>query len=223
MAECELWATTQGGYPAVPASAASGQEPPWTFFAQIEDALGKDAEPDPAFFIESWTAGLAAAAESFLKRQQRKNREPDPQPPLKLDSFMPFLTVENVGCGEEPEPAAVPAFRLTTGHIVRWPPLREEVEAAAEYVPGPRPEAASSDESSWSPEAGDPLTLERACRLLGVTATATREQIKAAYRHMAGRCHPDRLGRKSEQERQTATKRMASINEAYRLLSNGLV
>ena len=112
MAECELWATTQGGYPAVPASAASGQEPPWTFFAQIEDALGKDAEPDPAFFIESWTAGLAAAAESFLKRQQRKNREPDPQPPLKLDSFMPFLTVENVGCGEEPEPAAVPAFRV---------------------------------------------------------------------------------------------------------------
>ncbi len=65
-----------------------------------------------------------------------------------------------------------------------------------------------------------PLTFPAACRLLGVAATSTREQIKAAYRKMAGRYHPDRLETAGSVDPQLATDRMASINEAYRLLCN---
>jgi len=63
-----------------------------------------------------------------------------------------------------------------------------------------------------------PLTPEDACRLLGVAATSTRQQVKSAYRQLVRRYHPDRLEHSSEQEQRIATDRMTSINEAYRLL-----
>jgi DnaJ-class molecular chaperone len=60
---------------------------------------------------------------------------------------------------------------------------------------------------------------QRARLLLGVAATSTREQIKAAYRRMASQCHPDRL---REELRRQATDQMAEINEAYSLLCDCL-
>jgi DnaJ-domain-containing protein 1 len=63
-----------------------------------------------------------------------------------------------------------------------------------------------------------PVTLEGARALLGVTAGSTRDQIKAAYRQLAGRHHPDRHAAQGDGERRVATERMAAINEAYRLL-----
>jgi DnaJ-class molecular chaperone len=65
------------------------------------------------------------------------------------------------------------------------------------------------------------MTPRRACRLLGVSANSSGEQIKAAYRRMASQWHPDRLARGSEHERQMATEQMAAINEAYSLLRSG--
>jgi hypothetical protein len=66
-----------------------------------------------------------------------------------------------------------------------------------------------------------PLSLDRARRLLGVAANSTRDQIRAAYRQLAGRYHPDRHATQGDQQRRFATERMASINEAYRLLCAG--
>ena len=66
------------------------------------------------------------------------------------------------------------------------------------------------------------MTQDRACQLLGVTATSTQKQIKAAYRRKVSQWHPDRLENRTNEVRQLATKQMAMINEAYRLLRNGL-
>jgi DnaJ-class molecular chaperone len=66
------------------------------------------------------------------------------------------------------------------------------------------------------------MTKELACRLLGVIAPSTRKQIKAAYRRMVSQWHPDRLELASEEVRQMANERMATINEAYHLLLSGL-
>ncbi len=63
-----------------------------------------------------------------------------------------------------------------------------------------------------------PMTLEGARLLLGVTASSTRDQIKAAYRQLAGRHHPDRYAAQGDRERRLATDRMTAINEAYRIL-----
>jgi DnaJ family protein C protein 3 len=62
------------------------------------------------------------------------------------------------------------------------------------------------------------MSLGRAMRLLGLTAASTREQVRAAYRRMAGEWHPDRVAGRAEGVRRAATEQMAEINEAYRVL-----
>jgi DnaJ-class molecular chaperone len=62
------------------------------------------------------------------------------------------------------------------------------------------------------------MTECRAREILGVTATSTRRQIKAAYRQMVSSWHPDRLECRTEEVRQFATAKMVAINAAYRLL-----
>lgn len=163
------------------------------FLAQIEQVLGEETEPDTAFFVDSWTVGLAAASENFLRRQEeRKIRSQEASRPESFSPFTPFFV-----------------NRIEAAAEAAWP-LPEAK---------PHSEAEADDRHSVGAFAIEgPLTPETACRLLGVTATSTREQIKAAYRRMAGRYHPDRLTGRGAQEQKLASDRMASINEAYRLL-----
>ena len=55
---------------------------------------------------------------------------------------------------------------------------------------------------------------------MNIPATATREEIRAAYREMARRWHPDRF--MPGPERDWANERMADINAAYRACLSGL-
>ena len=55
---------------------------------------------------------------------------------------------------------------------------------------------------------------------MNIPATATREEIRAAYREMARRWHPDRF--LPGPERDWANEKMAKINAAYRSCLNGL-
>lgn len=56
--------------------------------------------------------------------------------------------------------------------------------------------------------------------VLNVPKTATKEEIRAAYRDMARRWHPDRF--MAGPERDWANEKMARINAAYRACLNGL-
>ena len=55
---------------------------------------------------------------------------------------------------------------------------------------------------------------------MNIPATATREEIRAAYREMARRWHPDRF--LPGPERDWANEKMAKINAAYRSCLSGL-
>jgi len=55
--------------------------------------------------------------------------------------------------------------------------------------------------------------------VLNVPATATQEEIRAAYRDLARRWHPDRF--MAGPERDWANEKMAAINAAYRACLNG--
>jgi curved DNA-binding protein CbpA len=66
------------------------------------------------------------------------------------------------------------------------------------------------------------MTVGRARRVLGLSAESTREQVRAAYRKMAGEWHPDRVAGRAEEVRQAATALMAEINEAYRVLREAM-
>ena len=187
--------------PRTAAPQPSGSETGAPFLAQIEQVLGVETEPDAEFFIDSWTVGVAAASESFLRRQELKSREH--QIP-KWDSFSSF-TPWFVPNAEAPADAA-------------WQLGERRLMADLLWV---------GDEDEVDRQAGDevmvgPLTLESARRLLGVAATSTREQIRVAYRKMASRYHPDRLALGAPPVQKLASDRMASINEAYQLLCTDL-
>ena len=59
-----------------------------------------------------------------------------------------------------------------------------------------------------------------AYELLNISPSATRDEIRAAYREMARRWHPDRF--MAGPERDWANDKMAAINSAYRQCLDGL-
>ena len=187
-----LWPFDPAALPSLTPSTAlpaNGPGPGTPLLTQIEQILGEEAEPDAAFFLDSWTVGVTAASESYARRQQeQKHREQQACGAAPLSSFMPFFMTE-------PSSFAIP-----------FEPQRRLNPALA------------WEDDRAEPEVPWPLTLESACRLLDLTLDSTREQRKAAYRKMASRFHPDRVACTSARERQIASDRMAAINEAYRML-----
>lgn len=57
-------------------------------------------------------------------------------------------------------------------------------------------------------------------RRLGVAPSASTEEIRAAYRELAQRLHPDRQSAGSRAEQALAERRMREINEAWRALGD---
>ncbi|HUB28813.1 MAG TPA: J domain-containing protein [Terracidiphilus sp.] len=164
------------------------------FIDQVEQELGEGFEPDTDFFVESWTVGVAAAAESFLHRRRRYDRE------IAVPDFFRNSCIPIFSASEYAElHACARSFRS---------PRTEE--------PAPRTPGCKTELPSGNHQA---MTVESACRVLGVAASSTREQIKLAYRQLARLYHPDRIASGSSLQRGDATERMAQINEAYRLLS----
>ena len=207
----ELESCTGAQQTCTAAAAAAWTEPHPSLFAQVEQLLGEDSEPDPAFFIDSWTLGVAAASENFLLRRQdqkitQMNRE-HAVPAFQFCSFPPFITLE-----EPPQNAELLNETEPPTHDANLSPVQAEQSSCNAGLPSWNRELRLPPPATW------PLTLHCARRLLGVTATSTRDEIKAAYRQMASLYHPDHLARRNDHERQLATDRMASINEAYRLL-----
>jgi hypothetical protein len=179
----------------------SGAETGAPFPTHIEQALGVETEPDSEFFVDSWTVGVAAASENFLRRQELKSREFEMPAWDAFSSFTPWF-LRKV---EAPAEAAWPLREQRSMADLRWLGHGEE-----------------DDRQAPNEAMAGPLTLESARRLLGVAATSTREQIRVAYRKMASRYHPDRLARGAPPEQKLASDRMASINEAYQLLCTDL-
>ena len=57
--------------------------------------------------------------------------------------------------------------------------------------------------------------LNSAYSILGISSTATDEEVKKAYRKMAIENHPDKVGYMGEDIRKAAEKKFMAINEAY--------
>jgi|GEM_PF-4706736 len=57
--------------------------------------------------------------------------------------------------------------------------------------------------------------------VLGVSPEATRDEIRAAWRKLVSRYHPDRFARASAREQEEAHRRLIEINEAYERMMGG--
>ena len=56
---------------------------------------------------------------------------------------------------------------------------------------------------------------DSAYKILGVDENATDEEVKKAFREMAKKNHPDRVGSLGEDVRKAAEKKFQEINAAY--------
>jgi len=195
----------------------------WQFVDDVQGLLGNDAEPDPLFFVQSWTLGVPAAIENWQQRRLEKAdhkslnrgyREPDgiETAPFEQESalYAEFLSSARAAANVE---------RCEAG----WSQRSPEDSATQTQKQAPRESDAFAEECEGSQDAIHPMTQRGACQLLGVTATSTQKQIKAAYRQKVSQWHPDRLENRTEEVRLLATEQMAAINEAYRLLRDGLL
>ena len=176
--------------------------------------LGDDAEPDSLFFVESWTFGVPKAVENARQRQRGK---PDREQQSRL-----FRQFANLGSQFYVEEALRTAEQFRSSHNPDGSPMHREWFPAQTYGVAPQESEDWPEGCDDNQETSLPVTHDRACRILGVTTTSTRGEIKAAYRRMVNRWHPDRLESKAEEERQIATLKMTAINEAYRLLCSDL-
>jgi hypothetical protein len=95
---------------------------------------------------------------------------------------------------------------------------RSYLSGAAEETQGPDPYDTTAGEEQI--HGGDAeMTPEEARSILGVSATATREEIRAAFREQIKKYHPDRVDDLGDEFRQIAEHKSQLINKAYELLS----
>jgi hypothetical protein len=185
------------------------------FAQEIQQAMGEDFELDPQFLEESWTVGVAAATESWQRRQRNQvEHERQSRAFRELDSLggLNFVQASDwVAALRGAWNGSMAAVATDAGMLAH-----HGEDPAAEWS-GRQPEQERRE--LWEYGDGDgPMTQPRACRLLGVDTGSTREQIRAAYRRMASQWHPDR---RMGEVGGVANERMARINEAYRLLREG--
>jgi len=81
-------------------------------------------------------------------------------------------------------------------------------------------ESAPEPEPPPEPEVVEPETLEPH-EILGVTASATLAEIKAAYRQRIKECHPDRFAHLGAEAREQAEEWTKRLNAAYAALRAG--
>ncbi len=68
------------------------------------------------------------------------------------------------------------------------------------------------------PKTGGGKAVQDPCDILGVGRDASPDEIKQAYRKLAGQYHPDKVGHLGEEFQKLAEERFKEIQEAYRVL-----
>lgn len=91
-------------------------------------------------------------------------------------------------------------------------------------MPTPRPAASASGNSqspaiaSSQPRAAPTMTVDDACKLLGVAAGATWESIEQSRRLLVKQSHPERVASMSSIKREQARDGARRVNDAYAVL-----
>jgi hypothetical protein len=188
-----------------PAASQSGQTS--QFASEFQQVLGEGSEPDPLFFIETWTLGTPAAIENFRLRQssQAVNN------PQTSGNFEPAFA----SCHHFFSPAQLNWAVFTSVHTI----APESCSPISAYQSQFGQDSTGESNVNNQDEAL-PLTLDGACRILGVTPSSSLSQIKTAHRQLVNAWHPDRHQNEGEEIRRYATGKMATINAAYCILRN---
>jgi hypothetical protein len=219
--------TEQESYGGRPALEPNQPGRTWKFVDDFHGRMGDDSAPDPLFFVETWTLGMAAATENFQQRRRGlPDRETQSLPFRDSDSCKTLSFVQNGAVYVDFLSSACASANAGLGGAGSARQSSEEPSAQAQSQETQSPD--TQDRTAFASDRGSqkpiyPMTQRSACQFLGVTPTSSPKQIKAAYRQMVSQWHPDRLEFQTEEVRQRATEQMAAINDAYHLLRRGLL
>jgi hypothetical protein len=72
-----------------------------------------------------------------------------------------------------------------------------------------------SEEDSQGKDEAESFSCRTPYEVLGLNQGATTEEIKRAYRHLAGQYHPDKVSHLGEEFRALAERRFKEIQKAY--------
>jgi DnaJ-domain-containing protein 1 len=214
--------TTQESFERSLTPEPDGPGAPSQLVIEIQRLLGTDSEPDSLFFVESWSIGGPAAVRNFQRRRQEQAHWERDANALNYNCDPRTLWFMELR-----EMNARLHFSAPAETIEEWPDTfsaqhSPELTAACQHDPAPQECGTFADEWDSTQNTARPMTQSGARKLLGVNATSTLGEIKAAYRHLASQWHPDRLERTTEDMRRVATEKMVAINAAYRLLRSSL-
>ena len=188
-----------------PGSNQPGQTSP--FANGFQQLLGEATEPDPLFFVETWTLGAPAAIQNFRLRQS-----------LQADHYTQKSS--------DPDPAFSASHHFFNSIPLSWSVFTSDRTVASEtcepapVYQSPLGQDRSTAETASNQDASPPTTLDDAYRILGVTPASTLNQIKSAHRQLVIEWHPDRHQNESEEVRRYSTRKMTTINGAYSILRN---
>lgn len=194
----------------------SSRSQPSRFVNHMQQLFGED--PDPLFLEESWTIGVPAAIENLHRRRRQCGAHPGRFDPSGADRAIREL--ERMAClttdiGVFLEDRSQPVDRR---YAPAW--LEYSVSGSNDH-----PHRPSSSAYSDTPATGQEFRIgaAHARELLGVSQAATREEVRSAYRRKVIECHPDRCQDASARVRRHATRQLADLNEAYRILCEHLL
>jgi DnaJ like chaperone protein len=75
-------------------------------------------------------------------------------------------------------------------------------------------------EQAYRSDSGDSAGVWDPYNILGIDRNASQEEIKRAYRQLAGKYHPDKVAHLGEEFKDLAEKRFKDIQKAYEKLRN---
>ena len=97
---------------------------------------------------------------------------------------------------------------------------KKKREAAQKYYQSQRKtgdysRANANNEQQSSADSGDSAGVWDPYEILGIDRNASQEEIKRAYRQLAGKYHPDKVEHLGEEFKALAEKRFKDIQQAY--------
>lgn len=130
-----------------------------------------------------------------------------------------FMKCRRLALGMSPSFVFSPQGEPSLEELMAEAEARRSYSASAARHTQPQNGAGKSAQEEDDDRCNSEMTAAEACSILGVGQTASREEIRAAFREQIKKYHPDRVAHLGDEFREIADQKSKAINKAYEILS----